>query len=104
MTYVIIEKCLGEQYGDCVEVCPVDCIHPGPYQGQVFMIIDPKECIDCGACIPACPIDAIVDAADKDPAYAKINADLTEEFKKNPKVHPRPPGDPPRKPTNKRVF
>ena len=104
MAYVITEKCLAERYGDCVEVCPVDCIHPSTYKGDVFMIIDPKECIDCGACIPACPIDAIVDAVDKDPEYAKINADLTEEFKKNPKIETRPPGDQPRKSTNKRVF
>ena len=103
MAFVITEKCLGERYGDCVEVCPVDCIYPGDYQGQVFMIIDPETCIDCGACIPACPIDAIVDAVDKDPAYAKVNAELTPTFKNNPKVPCRPAGDPPRKPTNKRV-
>lgn len=104
MSYVITEKCLGERYGDCVAVCPVDCIHPGTYKDQVFMIIDPNECIDCGACIPACPIDAIVDTVDKDPEYAKINVDLSEEFKKNPDVEPRPAGDPPRKPTNKLVY
>src|SRR5258708_20828415 len=27
MPYVITEKCLGEQYADCVGVCPVECIH-----------------------------------------------------------------------------
>ena len=33
----------------------MDCIH-------VFdriLIIDPEECIDCGACEPECPVEAI---------------------------------------------
>ena len=38
MAYVIVEKCLGERYATCVEVCPVDCIHPGDYQDQEFMV------------------------------------------------------------------
>lgn len=101
MAYVITEKCLGEQYADCVEVCPVDCIYPGNYKGEVFMVIDPDVCIDCDACVPACPIDAIVASVDKDPDYAKINAELAPSFKSNPKVTPRPPGDAPRKPGNK---
>ncbi|WP_394363343.1 ferredoxin family protein [Amycolatopsis sp. SB7-3] len=23
------------------------------------MVIDPVECIDCGACVPECPVEAI---------------------------------------------
>ncbi len=103
MPYVITEKCLGEQYATCVSVCPVDCIHPGEYQGQPFMIIDPETCIDCGQCLPECPINAIVATVDEDPAYGKINADLTAEFKTHPKIPERPKGDPPHKPTNKLV-
>lgn len=103
MAYVITEKCLGEQYGDCAEVCPVDCIYPGTYKGEVFMIIDPEICIDCDACVPACPIDAIVPSVEDDPEYAKINAELVPQFKGNPKITPRPPGDVPRRPGNKLV-
>ena len=103
MAYVITEKCLGERYASCVSVCPVDCIHPGDYQGQVFMVIDPETCIDCGACVPECPIDAIVDSVDKDPAYGKINAELSPKFLNNPAVPERPKNDPPKKPTNKLV-
>ncbi len=101
MAFVIVEKCLGEQYADCVAVCPVDCIYPGDYKGQPFMVIDPEVCIDCGACEPECPIEAIVESPDQDPEWAKINAELTPLFKNNPQVTPRPKGDPPRKPTNK---
>ncbi|MBI4041782.1 MAG: 4Fe-4S binding protein [Deltaproteobacteria bacterium] len=103
MAYVITEKCLGEQYADCVEVCPVDCIYPGAYKAEPFMVIDPELCIDCDACLPACPIDAIVPTVENDPAWAKINAELAPNFKNNPAVPPRPAGDPPRKPGNKLV-
>ena len=60
MPHVITEKCLGEQYGACVEVCPVDCFHPGTYKGELFMVIDPLTCIDCGLCVPECPVGAII--------------------------------------------
>jgi len=59
MTYVITELCTRE--GDCVEVCPVDCIVPG-LKGNTdwpLFYIDPDMCIDCGACVPACPPEAI---------------------------------------------
>lgn len=101
MPYVITEKCLGERYATCAEVCPVDCIHPGEYNGEVFMVIDPDDCIDCGVCQPECPIDAIVDSADESPQWAKINAELSPTYKNNGKVEPRPANDPPRKESNR---
>jgi len=103
MTHVITEKCLGEQYASCVEVCPVDCFHAGDYKGEAFMVIDPDTCIDCGLCIPECPIDAIIPNADDDPEYTKINAELSPDWMDNPKVPGRPPTDPPKKPNNKLV-
>ena len=39
----------------------------------------------------------------ENPDWAKINAELTPSFKGNPKLTPRPPNDPPHKPTNKLV-
>ena len=59
MTYTITELCTRE--GDCVEVCPVDCIVPSPKGNTEFPLfyIDPDVCIDCGACVPACPVEAI---------------------------------------------
>lgn len=60
MTYTITALCT--RAGDCVEVCPVDCIVPGPKDdpewGDLFFI-DPDVCIDCGACVPVCPPEAI---------------------------------------------
>lgn len=100
MPYIITEKCLGERYATCVSVCPVDCIKPGDFRGEEFMIIDPDVCIDCGLCLPECPIGAILDNADDDPEWAAINAELAPEFNQNPAVAERDRHDPPRKPGN----
>lgn len=63
MAYVICEPCIGTKDSSCVDVCPVDCIHPRkdePDFVTVHMLhIHPDECIDCGACVPACPVKAI---------------------------------------------
>jgi ferredoxin len=101
VSYVITEKCLGERYATCVAVCPVDCMHPGEYKGEVFLIIDPEECIDCGACLPECPIEAIVETEEESPEWAAINKELTPTFKQHAPVPPRPANDPPNKPGNK---
>lgn len=63
MTYVIAEPCINVKDGACVDVCPVDCIHPtkdeSDYDIYNMLYINPDECIDCGACEPACPVAAI---------------------------------------------
>ena len=62
MAYVIAEPCIGTKDNSCVEVCPVDCIHPTTdepdYDKVEMLYIDPEECIDCDACVEACPVDA----------------------------------------------
>ena len=57
MPYVIGESCIDVKDKSCVEACPVDCIYDGGDQ----LLINPDECIDCGACEPECPVDAIYD-------------------------------------------
>ena len=61
MTYVIAGTCIKDD--SCVEVCPVDCIHPMPeasdFEEAEQLYIDPEVCIDCDACVEACPVDAI---------------------------------------------
>ena len=100
MAYVITEKCLSERYATCAAVCPVDCIKPGEYQGQDFMVIDPDVCIDCGLCLPECPVGAIVESEDESPEWAAINRELAPEFSKNPPAPERPRNDPPKRPGN----
>ena len=69
MAYVIVQTCI--RAGDCVEVCPVNCIVPGP-KGDArwpYFYIDPDVCIDCGACVPACPAEAIFYESDVPKQY-----------------------------------
>ena len=104
MSYVIGDKCLGEQYAQCVQVCPESCIYPGTYKKKRFMVIDPKYCINCDACLLVCPIGAIVDSEEQDPEYAAINQRLSKEFRRNPDVVPRPPQDPPARSSNRLIY
>jgi ferredoxin len=61
--YVITEPCIGCKDGACVQVCPVDCIHPrkdeGGFEGSPQLFIDPDTCIGCGLCVEECPVKAI---------------------------------------------
>ena len=52
MTYVIAQPCIDVKDKACVDVCPVDCIHPIDGEDVNQLFIDPDECIDCGACEP----------------------------------------------------
>ena len=81
MAYVITEPCIGTKDTACVDVCPVDCIHPRKdepdHEGVKQLFINPAECIDCGACVPVCPVTAIFaldDLPEKWKSYAERNA------------------------------
>ena len=100
MAYVITEKCHGERYGLCAGVCPVEAIFPGTHEGKEFMVIDPALCISCGACAAECPVGSIVESEDMDAAYAKVNAELADKFRSNPKVAPRSKDEAPKKAGN----
>lgn len=81
MPYIIAEPCIGVMDTACVDVCPVECIHPKrsePTFGLTTMLyINPVECIDCGACAPVCPVRAIYaegDLPDRWERFEGINA------------------------------
>jgi ferredoxin len=79
MAYVVAEPCVRCKYTDCVSVCPVDCFH----EGENFLVIDPEECIDCGACVPECPVEAIFEEDDipaKWGEYIELNAVLAAQW------------------------
>jgi NAD-dependent dihydropyrimidine dehydrogenase PreA subunit len=75
MPFVITDPCIGTKDTACVDVCPVDCIHPRKdepeFEQTTMLYIHPEECIDCGACVPACPVSAIYDGHDATPASQK---------------------------------
>ena len=77
MAFVVAEPCIKCKYTDCVDVCPVDCFH----EGKNMLVIDPDECIDCGACEPECPTTAIFaedDLPEKWAEYTELNERLSK--------------------------
>ena len=63
MSHYIAEPCIGTKDAACVDVCPVDCIHPRKdepdFESEKMLFIDPETCIDCGLCVDECPVLAI---------------------------------------------
>ena len=86
MAYTIAQPCIGVKDTACVEVCPVECIHPTKneptYAAAEQLYIDPATCIDCGACQAVCPVTAIFpndQVPDQWKSFIQTNADY---FKK----------------------
>jgi NAD-dependent dihydropyrimidine dehydrogenase PreA subunit len=82
MTHIIAEPCIGVKDAACVDVCPVDCIHPTKAEREYATVdqlhIDPATCIDCGLCVDECPVRAIFPQDELPAAWARfaaINAD-----------------------------
>ena len=82
MTHVIAEPCIGTKDTACVDVCPVDCIHPtadeAGFEDKTQLFIDGDTCIDCGLCVDECPGQAIYpeeDLPDEWMKYIQINID-----------------------------
>jgi len=79
---VITEPCVNCKDAACVQVCPVDAIHPrkdeSAFVEHTQLYIDPDTCIFCGICEDECPVKAIYPTEDV-PAqwqhYIQINAD-----------------------------
>lgn len=82
MAFVITSPCKEEKAGECVEVCPVDCIE----EGKDMFYIDPDICIDCGACEAVCPVEAIYmedEVPDNENEYIALNH---KSLKKNKSI------------------
>jgi NAD-dependent dihydropyrimidine dehydrogenase PreA subunit len=75
MPFIITDPCIDTKDTACVDVCPVDCIHPRKDETEFaeanMLYIHPEECIDCGACVPACPVAAIYESIDATPSHQK---------------------------------
>lgn len=97
MTYIVTKPCLGVVDRSCVEVCPVDCfyhIKKRKYNERFgveaededkigMMLINPDECINCGACETECPVEAIYEDSsvpEDQEEFIKVNEDDTLEL------------------------
>ena len=72
MTHVVTSACMNHKYQDCVAVCPVEAFR----ELDTYLVIDPDECIDCGACVPECPVEAIfadTDVPDEEEEWIERN-------------------------------
>jgi MinD superfamily P-loop ATPase len=47
-------RCTG--CGDCVRVCPVDCLE---MLGSIPWLPRPQDCLSCELCVLVCPVDAL---------------------------------------------
>ena len=87
MAFVVTDACIRCKFTDCVAVCPADCFH----EGVNMLVIDPNECIDCGACVPACPVNAIFpedDVPDDQREFIELNKRLTRSWPVITKAQP----------------
>ncbi|MDH3047261.1 FAD-dependent oxidoreductase [Gordonia alkanivorans] len=86
MPFVILQACCND--ASCVDVCPVNCIHPTPdepdFMKAEMLHIDPQTCIDCGACVEACPVEAIKAEEDLEPEEEPFIDLNSEYFELNP--------------------
>ena len=85
MPYIIAEPCVNVKSGECVDVCPVACIHTTPDSPQNY--IDPDICIECEQCVIVCPVEAIfldTDLPDKWHDYIDVNAAFFRQKKAAP--------------------
>lgn len=76
MAHIVAEPCFNCKYTDCVVVCPVECF----YEGEVMLVINPDECIDCEACVPECPVEAIFhedNLPEQWKDYTQLNREMT---------------------------
>ena len=58
---IVTETCEG--VADCVDACPVACIHPSSsknLKGMDWYWIDFSTCIDCGICLQVCPVEGAI--------------------------------------------
>ena len=85
MPFVITDPCIDTKDTACVDVCPVDCIHPRKdepeFEQSSMLYIHPEECIDCGACVPACPVAAIYDSPEATPSSQKSLIEANAVFR-----------------------
>lgn len=61
--YTIVSD-ICEGVGDCLPVCPVECIEWAEdktnAKGTTFAWINNETCLPCGACLSVCPVEGAI--------------------------------------------
>ena len=74
MAYVITEDCAPSKCVSCLDVCPVDAIHPKPgetgFLAAQRLSINADACIHCGSCARVCPLKAAIAGEPPRPLWA----------------------------------
>ncbi len=90
MPHYITETCIGVKDASCVDVCPVDCIHPRKDEPDFaktdMLFIDPETCIDCGLCVDECPVNAIFNEDDLPEEMEQFIARNAEYYQRDGKA------------------
>lgn len=85
MPHIIGQPCIGTKDTACVDVCPVDCIHPtkdeAKFSTSEQLYIDPDTCIDCGLCVDECPVKAIFPEEDLPDEWKQFVGKNAEYYK-----------------------
>jgi formate hydrogenlyase subunit 6/NADH:ubiquinone oxidoreductase subunit I len=62
-----LANCVG--CGDCVAVCPADCLEMA---GRTPWMPRPRDCVYCDLCVQVCPTDALSMADPARPIVEKV--------------------------------
>ena len=77
MPRVVVTK-NGDEVLEAASVCPVSCFRKDPATGRV--VINPNDCIDCGACQGVAPEGTILEDSEASEEDIKFNADNAENW------------------------
>jgi ferredoxin--NADP+ reductase len=82
LAYTITEACAGSECLSCLEVCPVDAIHPkageAGFAAATQLAIHADACIHCGSCARVCPLKAAVAGEKPAPMWAYLDLSLND--------------------------
>ena len=93
--YIIAEPCIGTKDTACVDVCPVDCIHPrkdedGVRDGGDALHRPATSASSAATASPACPVTAIFTEEtipEKWKHFLQVNADWYKNRTRPPSPH-----------------
>ena len=82
--YVIAEPCNSRKDTNCLDVCPVDAIHPNrkspDFTNAAKLHINAMTCIGCGSCFRVCAAQAIFSREELPASYEPYDLENLQYF------------------------